>query len=125
MTFATIARRSAAPSGLSYDRSFERFVNDAFLGNRPANFTVEQSDTAWTVSFDLPGVPREALGINIEGAVVRIETRAEAKRQFKVAYELPTEIDADASEAKLENGVLVLTLVKKLPVSNARTLDIK
>ena len=37
---------------------------------------------------------------------MRIETKAEAKRQFKAAYELPQEIDADASGAKLENGVL-------------------
>ncbi|MBC7602737.1 MAG: Hsp20 family protein [Ramlibacter sp.] len=130
MTFATIARRSAAlaPSASfarSYDRSFERFVNDAFSASRPSNFTVEQTDASWVVTFDLPGVAREDLSINIEGAVVRIETKAEAKRQFKAAYELPTDIDADASEAKLENGVLALTLVKKVPVSNARTLAIK
>ena len=34
------------------------------------------------------------------------------------------EIDADASSAKLENGVLTLTLGKKVPVSNARTLQV-
>ena len=68
----------------------------------------------------MPGVAREDLTIGIEGAVVRIETKAEAKRQFKAAYELPQDIDADASSAKLENGVLTLTLGKKVPVSNAR-----
>ena len=125
MTYATLARRAAAPSSRSYDRSFERFVSDAFSTSRPANFSVEQTDAAWTVSFDLPGVSREDLSINIEGAVIRIETKAEAKRQFKAAYELPTDIDADTSEAKLENGVLALTLVKKVPVSNARSLEIK
>ncbi len=38
--------------------------------------------------------------------MVRIESKAEAKRQFKAAYELPQDIDVAASEAKLENGVL-------------------
>ena len=69
----------------------------------------------------MPGVAREDLSIDIEGAVVRIETKAEATRQFKAAYELPQEIDADATSAKLENGVLTLTLAKQVPVSNARS----
>jgi HSP20 family protein len=56
---------------------------------------------------------------------VRIDTRAEAKRAFKAAYELPQDIDADTSAAKLENGVLTLTLAKKAPVSNARQIEIK
>ena len=49
---------------------------------------------------------REQLTIGIEGQVVRIETQADAARQYKAAYELPQDIDAAASAAKLENGVL-------------------
>jgi HSP20 family protein len=70
-------------------------------------------------------VTREELAINIEAAVVRIETKQEAKRPFKAAYELPQDIDAEATTAKLENGVLTLTLAKKQPVSNARTIEVK
>jgi len=55
---------------------------------------------------------------------VKIETRKEAKRQFKAAYELPQEIDVDATTAKLENGVLTLSLAKKVPVSNARQIQV-
>ena len=72
----------------------------------------------------MPGLSREDLSIGIEGAVVRIESKAEAKRQFKAAYELPLDIDVAASEAKLENGVLTLKLGKKLPVSNVAQLPI-
>jgi HSP20 family protein len=63
--------------------------------------------------------------VTIEGTIARIETRAEAKRQFKAAYELPQDIDPDASGAKLENGVLTLTLAKKAPVSTARQVEVK
>ena len=38
---------------------------------------------------------------------------------------LPAEVEAASAEAKLENGVLTLTLGKKQPVSNARTIEIK
>jgi len=126
MFFAPVVRtRAASPSFRSFDRSFERFVNDAFFSNTPSGFKVEQDDKAWTVSLDLPGVAREDLAINVEGTVVRIETKAEAKRAFKAAYELPQEIDVDATAATLENGVLTLTLAKKAPLSNARQIEVK
>ena len=47
-----------------------------------------------------------------------------APRKVQRAWELPTEIDASASTAKLENGVLTLTLVRLEPVSKATTLTI-
>lgn len=119
MFFAPVHRtRAAAPSYRSFDRSFERFFDS--LG-----FQVTQDEKAWTLSFDLPGIAREDLAITVEGAVVRLETKAEAKRQYQAAYELPEDIDTEATSAKLENGVLTLTLGKKQPVNNARSIEIK
>jgi HSP20 family molecular chaperone IbpA len=119
MFFAPVLRtRTTAPSFRSFDPSFSRFFDT--LG-----FDVKQDEKAWTLSFDLPGVAREDLNISIEGAVVRIETRAEAKRQYKAAYELPEEIDADATTAQLENGVLTLSLAKKQPVDKSRKIEVK
>jgi HSP20 family protein len=111
MFFAPVLRtRAVAPTFRSFDRSFERFVNDAFFTHPARTFDVAQDDKAWTVTLDLPGLVREDLAITIEGAIVRIETKAEAKRQFKAAYELPQDIDAEA---------------KKVPVSNARQIEVK
>ena len=93
------------------------------LGSLTSNI-VAQDEKAWTLSLDMPGVAREDLEIDIEGAVVRIATRAEAKRPYQAAYELPEEIDAPASSAKLENGVLTLVLGKKQPVSTARRIEV-
>jgi len=107
----------------SYDRAFERFVNEAFAGARKSPL-VEQDDKSWTLSVDVPGLSREDLTIGIEGTVVRIDSKAEAKRQFKAAYELPQDIDVSASEAKLENGVLTLKLGKQVPVSRVSELQI-
>jgi HSP20 family protein len=126
MFFAPVVRtRAMSPSFRSFDRSFERFVNDAFFSDATRGFKVEQDEKAWTVTLDLPGVAREDLSINVEGSIVRIETKAEAKRQVKAAYELPQEIDVEATNAKLENGVLSLVLAKKQPVSNARQIEVK
>jgi HSP20 family protein len=124
--FAPVLRtRATAPSYRSFDQSFERFVNDAFFSNKKLGFKVDQDDKSWTVTLDLPGVAREDLAITIEGAIVRIETKAEAKRQYKAAYELPEEIDVDATTATLEYGVLTLSLARKQPENKARTIEVK
>lgn len=123
MFFAPTLRSRAFVSPRAFDRSFERFVNDTFDGAR-RSLNVEQDEKSWTLRLDVPGVAREDLNIGIEGAVVRIETRAEAPRQFKAAYELPQDIDTTASEAKLENGVLTLRLAKLEPVSKVVNLAI-
>lgn len=126
MFFApTLHRRAYAPATRAFDRNFERFLTDAFLAPAQRGMKVEQDEKAWTITLDLPGVAREQLEVDIDGAVVRIQTKAEAARQFKAAYELPEEIDAEASTAALENGVLTLTLGKKKPVSNARKIDVR
>jgi len=124
MFFAPTVVRSRAFAPRTFDRSFERFFNDAFAAAPQRSYQFEQDEKSWTLSLDLPGLAREDLGISIEGAVVRIETKAEAKRQFKAAYELPLEVDAAASDAKLENGVLTLKLGKKLPERNVSQLAI-
>src|SRR5690349_835760 len=65
MFFAPVVRtRASAPALRSYDRSFERFVNDAFFGSGVAQgFGLTQDDKSWTVTLDLPGVAREDLSI--------------------------------------------------------------
>lgn len=124
MFFAPALRSRAFVSPRAFDRSFERFVNEAFVGARGA-LDVQEDDKAWTLRLDVPGIAREQLSIGIEGAVVRIETQAEAPRQYKAAYQLPLDIDAAASEAKLENGVLTLKLAKLAPVSKVVALNVQ
>ena len=126
MFFAPIARtRAVSPAFRAFDRSFERFVNDALAANTSRSTQVAEDDKAWTLSLDVPGLAREDLTITLDGAVVRVESKADAKRQYKAAYELPNDVDAGASTAKLEHGVLTLTLAKLVPVSTARTLTIE
>ena len=124
MFFAPALRTRAYAPARSFDRSFERFLNDSFVGIGQ-NVKVEQNDEAWTLSLDLPGVTREQLTIDVDGAVVRVQTAKEAARQYSAAYELPADIDAEATSAKLENGVLTLSLGKKKPVVTSRQIEVK
>ena len=125
MLFAPALRTRAYVPARSFDRSFERFLNESFSQPVARGVKVEQNDEAWTISLDVPGVAREQLSIDVDGAVVRVATAKDAPRQYQAAYELPAEIDAAATTAKLENGVLTLALGRKKPVVTSRQIEVK
>jgi HSP20 family molecular chaperone IbpA len=124
MFFAPALRTRAYVPARSFDRSFERFLNESFVG-AGSGLKVEQNEESWTLSLDVPGVAREQLTIDVDGAVVRVATVKDAPRHYQAAYELPAAIDAEATSAKLEHGVLTLTLAKKKPVVTARSIEVK
>ena len=111
------------------EQSLQRFMGEALRTSRQqgathtATFT--QDETSFSLSFDVPGIAKDQLAIAIEGAVVRINSKEGAPRSYRAAYELPQEIDPSSSEAKLENGVLTLKLVKLVLVDKATELNIQ
>ena len=87
--------------------------------------TLEQDEQSFTLAFDVPGISREQLVVGIEGNVVRLSSAEGAARQYRFACELPQDIDAGQSVAKLENGVLTLKLVKVIPASRVTELVVR
>lgn len=96
--------------------------NQSTRSQRPS--AVEQDEQSFTLSFDVPGVSREQLVVGIEGNVVRLSSAEGAPRSYQFACELPQDIDACQSAAKLENGVLTLKLAKVAPVNRVTELVI-
>jgi len=139
MFFATTPSPLAAGFGTAFDHPLRRRVY-AQAGNATAQFLektlaaarsastqdaeIAQDDKQFTLALDVPGLAKDQLTIRIEGAIVRIESKPDAPRRYRAAYEFGQEIDIAASSAKLENGVLSLTLVKLVPVSKATELGI-
>jgi HSP20 family protein len=56
---------------------------------------------------------------------VRISSKTDAARSVRAAWRFPLEIDVAGSSAKLENGVLSLSLGKKIPESKVAQLPIQ
>lgn len=128
MIFAPVIRRAAyAQSPRSADLALQRFLMGALAEptSRSAGCAVTQDEKSTTLQLDVPGLAREQLQISIEGNVVRLQSVEGAPRQVQRAWELATDIDAANSSAKLENGVLTLTLAKVEPASKATTLSIQ
>ncbi len=101
---------------------------------------VKEDDKSYTVHADLPGVKKEDIHVNIEGnsvsisAEVRRETEQKegekllrSERYYGKVYRIFTlghDIDEAAAKAKFENGVLDLTLPKKMASATKRlTID--
>ncbi len=126
MFFATTAPAAFRRHSFATDVGpLDRFLRETRDAVRQKSCTASEDDKFYTLSFDVPGIAKDQLSIGIEGSVVRIQTRDGAPRQYKSSYELPQEIDTTTSAAKLENGVLTLTLGKLTPASRMTELRIQ
>jgi HSP20 family protein len=102
---------------------------------------VSESDTHYTVQIEMPGIDKASVDVAIEGRNVSVkaatehsaEPKADAEANGKTdgvaadrvvyrerastaiarSFTLPLELDESQSSAKLDNGVLTLTLAKK------------
>lgn len=98
---------------------------------------VTESEAAFSVKAEIPGVERDDIEISVDGNHVSIgaQIKRETKRQENDTRELcaerfygkaersfllPTEIDAEGATARYEQGVLTLTLPKKKNGSSYR-----
>ncbi len=118
----------SAPLSQSLASSFFSSDLDDFFAKRSSapskGVRVEKDDTSVTLHIDVPGLAKDQLTIAIEADTVRIESKADAPRSFKAAYQLAQEIDTATSTAALENGVLTLKLGKLVPVNKETVLAI-
>lgn len=90
---------------------------------------VKETDGAYTVQAEVPGVAKEDINVSIDGNVVTL--RAEIKQHDSQAsgekllrseryygavarsFQLPVDIDQPQAKARYDNGVLTLSLPKK------------
>jgi HSP20 family protein len=118
-----------------FDRFFVSVPAGASLARSPA-LDVAESEQAYTVTLDLPGVAKDDVKVSIEGRRVSIEAksakangrrdgdrvlvRERAGSSYARSFVLPVELDQERSIAKLEHGVLTLELAKRRAANAAR-----
>jgi len=152
MFIVPVSRHAAARA-----RHFDRLLDGAFdqLFAQPSDsapvrrpaIDVAESDAAYVVTLDVPGVTREDVKVSIDGRRVsivaearaaeapaaeaaeaakpadRVILRERAGASFARSFTLQSEIDQAASQAKLDNGVLTLTLAKRQPATSQLTVN--
>jgi len=132
---------SRSPSALArhFDRHFDRFFDGGFdrlaAGATPEDsrapaLDVTETDNGYSAQLELPGVNKEDVKVSIEGRLVTVQAKSsqaaekvEGERlihrervlaNFARTFKLPVEVNQAESGARLENGVLTLTLTKRV-----------
>ncbi len=106
---------------------------DPFFGGRPASafapaFEVKETTDAFVLKADLPGVAESDLDIGVHNNVLTVSGSRQAEERkdgesyalyerqfgsFSRSFQLPDMADGERIEAKLDRGVLTLTIGKK------------
>jgi HSP20 family protein len=135
--FVIPVSRHSADLSRRIERLFN--VNDDAVALRSPSLDVSETDSAYTLQLDLPGVDKQAVKVKIEGRRISIDAeqardgekldgeralyRERSVTRFSRTLALPQEVSKTDSNARLENGVLTLTLVKRQP-DNAGELTV-
>lgn len=105
----------------------------------PIKMDVSESDSAYQIHAEIPGVSKEDIKIEIEGNQVSISSETKSEKDVKEgervlrseryygkvsrSFTLAQEVEESTASAKYENGVLELTLPKKA-TSKAKLLAV-
>jgi HSP20 family protein len=77
----------------------------------PMSVTNSDAD-GYTISIDLPGVPREALKVNTENGVLKVSWTRDYQK-FEKSWDIPRYVSPQKITAKLADGVLTLRLPRR------------
>ena len=123
-----------------FDSIYNRIVNiDNYKYNSwSPSFNVTECDKKFVVYADLPGVDKENISVDLEDGVIKISGERMVKYdnlntyftnhtagKFSRSFNLPDNCNADDISAKLENGVLELSIPKVEKVRDIKKIAIK
>lgn len=129
------SRRNLSPDRMvdafdDFDRIVESFLRPAYAStvNFQPSCDIDEGKDHYLVSFDMPGVRKEDIKIEVQGnnLVISGERQREVKQQdgeatlyhernygkFERTFVMPTSINTEKIEAHYENGVLNVVLPK-------------
>lgn len=142
---ANLTRFSPFGDLAGFEELFNRFPVSAMLNQRAEeprlNIDVTETDTAYTVKAEVPGVRKEDVKVGIEGNTVSLRVEKTVENEQKQGetvlrreryhgvqtrrFSLAHDIDVAQSTAKCVDGVLELVLPKKSSQPGSQWLEIQ
>lgn len=104
---ADLTTRPATGSLLNFD-PFRAFFGSP-AGGYGSGVDVQKTESGWTVEIPVPGFKPDQIDVTVEDRVLTVAGRNE-RRSFQRSILLPDDIDAEAIGAKVEYGMLSLSL---------------
>ncbi|MBV9973736.1 MAG: Hsp20/alpha crystallin family protein [Candidatus Eremiobacteraeota bacterium] len=96
-----------------------------FFSNAPvlSGLDISRTDRGYVVEVPVAGYRPEDIDVTLENGVLQVSGKTE-KRSFARSFVLPEEIDENNIDAKVEHGLLTLTL-NLLPKAQPKKISVK
>ena len=84
---------------------------------------IDETDKEITVCFEIPGVKKEDINLYASEHYLRLKAKVPEDvskklfkpKEYRKTVFLPTPVDPENAKSKYENGILTVTLPKKVP----------
>ncbi|MAH51390.1 hypothetical protein CMI37_36575 [Candidatus Pacearchaeota archaeon] len=100
-------------------------LDDVFQAQRdPRSTNIEDKGDVYSVSAELPGYKKDDINIEVNDGKLTLSASKEGKNEYKSVFSVKSDIDSKSISAKLEYGILTVTLPKK-EVTKPRKIKIQ
>ncbi|MDI9347568.1 MAG: Hsp20/alpha crystallin family protein [Methylacidiphilales bacterium] len=138
MTNITNYNRNLISDFFNDTQSFGYFIRPLHGDTNPESFKidVQENNYAFFINAELPGVNKEDVHITVEDRTVSIRTEVKQHDQqtennkvvrseryfgtYQRTFSLPSSVDSASSTANYKNGILSITLNKKIKETQKR-----
>jgi HSP20 family protein len=126
-----VTRRPTRPALDPFDRAFQQLTAGFFTPSGFSRRTTPSVDAAWKgdeleLTVDLPGVPKEAVSVEVADRVVTISVSHSTEGetlQWSRSLSLGGSLDADGVQARYRDGRLTVT-IPPTPAPESRRIEI-
>lgn len=120
------------------DSNLDRVWDEFFYGSRTSStpdYDVTESDSGYSLYFDLPGVEEDRINLEVKDRVLTLEVKKDdikdkeevkylvrnrKKAGFTKSFKLPEDVNPESVDAEFQNGVLTVGISKKEEVKPKR-----
>lgn len=119
--------------------ALDRFLNNVFdvysLPTFSSDFTytkdeyfVTADEKQWTIEMPMPGISKDNLKVDIEDNMLTVQAtstiKSRAVKNIKKSWYIDDNVDVNNISAKLDNGLLLVTLPKTKPSKKSVSVTI-
>lgn len=102
-----------------FDQTFHR------LQGGPQDLRIHESDEAWTLELDLPGLAKDDLDLEVKNDVLRLRMKTDDDNGPTYTLPLGKRVDTTGIEAGLDAGVLSVRLPKAAANTETKRIEIR
>lgn len=107
-------------------KAFETEADQLFTGYPNSRHQLFSTENGWVARVDLPGYTNEEISLQFEDQALTLKAKNETRGQKSLRLPLGDEVETSEISAKLEHGILEITLPKKETTeAETKSIEIK